>query len=315
MGAGQPPRPRSPSRAVSRSSELVRRVPPSPPPARGAAAWHGGPEARRWLLPCPRQEASCPASREGQGRVGEPAESREMRDPSAPGARAPNPSGCHARGDGSAEMFVPGHGSRGTGAHVERHGTARHSTTQLWDEQRERRSGRMVMGVNRAAGYSRRGWLGTPGRWARGSVCPGGSAPPAGTVRAICGHRQGRREGERWGCGEWAGRRGSALAEGRWGCPCPGSPSPRGAGTGREEVVADTRPPAPSPGGCHQRPSEPRRSRGAMGPGCAGVLGWLLLVQAASRAAGKSWRHVPAAGVSGLGRHSHGFGVRGGSKG
>uniref|UniRef100_A0A663ELQ1 Glucosylceramidase n=1 Tax=Aquila chrysaetos chrysaetos TaxID=223781 RepID=A0A663ELQ1_AQUCH len=30
-----------------------------------------------------------------------------------------------------------------------------------------------------------------------------------------------------------------------------------------------------------------------MGPGCAGVLGWLLLVQAALRAAGKCWHRVP----------------------
>ncbi|KAM6112534.1 uncharacterized protein FYN12_012865 [Phoenicopterus ruber ruber] len=40
------------------------------------------------------------------------------------------------------------------------------------------------------------------------------------------------------------------------------------------------------PGACRWCPPEPRCSRGAMGPGCAGVLGWLLLVQAASRAAG-----------------------------
>ena len=52
-----------------------------------------------------------------------------------------------------------------------------------------------------------------------------------------------------------------------------------------------------------------------MGPGCAGVLGWLLLVQAALQAAGKCWRRVPeqrAAEVSGLGHQSRGFGVHGG---
>ncbi|KAK4807563.1 hypothetical protein QYF61_003352 [Mycteria americana] len=41
-----------------------------------------------------------------------------------------------------------------------------------------------------------------------------------------------------------------------------------------------------SPGACRQRPSEPCCSGCAMGPGCAGVLGWILLVQAALRAAG-----------------------------
>lgn len=55
-----------------------------------------------------------------------------------------------------------------------------------------------------------------------------------------------------------------------------------------------------------------------MGPGCAGVLSWLLLVQAVSQAAGKCWHHVPkqrAVEVSGLGWQNHGFGVHGGSKG
>lgn len=55
-------------------------------PCPGAAGWHQGPEAQRWLLPCPCREAPCPASWEGQGRVGAPAESREMWNPSALGA-------------------------------------------------------------------------------------------------------------------------------------------------------------------------------------------------------------------------------------
>ncbi|XP_064032146.1 lysosomal acid glucosylceramidase-like [Pogoniulus pusillus] len=41
-----------------------------------------------------------------------------------------------------------------------------------------------------------------------------------------------------------------------------------------------------SPDPCPQRPSEPCCSRGAMGPGCASILGWLLLTQAALQAAG-----------------------------
>lgn len=73
------------------------------------------------------------------------------------------------------------------------------------------------MGVNKVAGYSQRGWLGTPG-WGDGPHL--GAAPPPRT--AVGGLWRGGREGEHWAGA--VGRGQDRLSPGRGESGGPQSP-------------------------------------------------------------------------------------------